>query len=201
MLKLKLVRNKLFSQLNVLFDLSSSLFSDIVFFADVIGKPKHQFMLKHKKIISTLYSLRDIFANTASDNDWLYYMFSIFCSPSYIGETTNITKRKTSHVSCSLHTKPTSLLYSQLHAIWINHFTFINIKVPPYLRLPLEKLLIQWFSPSLNTQHNSDFKTNISVDPTIPLVLKKALTNFKSSSTHSSASYNINCDNFNIHIQ
>ena len=151
-------------------------------------------MLKHKKIISTLYSLHDIFANTASDNDWLYYMFSIFCSPAYIGETTNITKRKTSHVSCSLHTKPTSLLYSSLHAIGINHFTFINIKVPPYLRLPLEKLLIQWFSPSLNTQHNSDFKTNISVDPTIPLVLKKALTNFKSSSTHSSASYNINCE-------
>ena len=125
-------------------------------------------MLKHKKIISTLYSLRDIFANTASDNDWLYYMFSIFCSPSYIGETTNITKRKTSHVSCSLHTKPTSLLYSSLYAIGINHFTFINIKVPPYLRLPLEKNIIQWFSPSLNTQHNSDFKTNISADPTIP---------------------------------
>ena len=156
-------------------------FSDIVFFADVIGKPKHQFMLKHKKIISTLYSLCDIFADTALDNDWLYYMLSVFCSPSYIGETTNMMKRKTSHVSCSLHTKPTALLYSLLHAIGMNHFTFISIKVPPYLRLPLEKILIQWFSLSLNTQHNSDFKTNISVDPTIPLVLKKALTNFKSS--------------------
>jgi hypothetical protein len=65
MLKLKLVHNKLFSQLNVLFDLSSSLFSDIVFFTDVNGKPKHQFM----RNISTLYLLCDIFADITSVND------------------------------------------------------------------------------------------------------------------------------------
>ena len=137
-----------------------------------------------------------MFQETASESDWPYFMFSIFCSPSYIGHTTNIDKRRTSHTTCSLLTKQTSWLYCALHAIGIEHYTFLCIKVPPYLRIPLERFLIHWFKPSLNTQHNSDFKSNILHDPTIPIVLKSALIKFKSSSVHSRGTYNINFDIF-----
>ena len=180
----------------MLFNLSVHLFCDIVFFTDTVGQSRRKYMVKHKKIISTLYSLRDMFQDTASESDWLYYMFSIFCSPAYIGHTSNIYKRKISHVSCSRQCKPTSHLYFHLNAIGIEHFTFLSVRVPPYLRVPLEKFLIQWFKPSLNTQHNSDFQSNISADPMIPHILKSALTKFKNSSPYSSSSYNINSDKF-----
>ena len=79
---------------------------------------------------------------------------------------------------------------------WYRTFHISFRQVPPYLHVPLEKFLIQWFKPSLNTQHNSDFQSNISADPMIPHVLKSALTKFKYSSPHSLFSYNINSGKF-----
>ena len=196
MIKHKLISKKLFTQLNIMFDLSVNLFCDIVLFTDIIGVRKRRYMQKHKRIIRTFYTLRDIFQESASESDWLYFMFSIFCSPSYIGHTSIIVKRRNSHTSCSLLTKQTSRLYCTLHAIGMEHFTFLCIKIPPYLCIPLERILIKWFKPSLNTQHNSDFKSNILHDPTIPNILKSALTNFKGTSVHSSGHYNINSDLF-----
>ena len=130
MLAHQLIRNRLLFQLNTLFDLTSNLFCDIVLFTTLCNKNKQKFLQKHKNIILTFYSLRDQFQQGASDNDYLYFMFSIFCSPSYIGHTSNIDKRRTSHTSCSLNIKPISFLYYKLHAIGIEHFTFCISKPP-----------------------------------------------------------------------
>ena len=81
MIKHRLISNRLFTQLNVMFDLSVNLFCDIVFFTDIVGTSKRRYMQKHKRIIQTFYSIRDMFHESASESDWLYYMFSIFCSP------------------------------------------------------------------------------------------------------------------------
>ena len=84
---------------------------------------------KTQNIILTFYSLHDLFQD-ASENDNLYFVFSIFCSPSYIGHTSYIDKRRTSHTSCSLNIKHTSFLYYKLHAIGAEHFTFCTLKSP-----------------------------------------------------------------------
>ena len=131
MLKHQLIANRLFPQLNILFELTSNLFCDIVLFTDISCSFFQKYMQKHNRIIQTFYSLRDSFQNSASENDEIYFMFSIFCSPSYIGHTSNIKKRRNSHTACSLQIKQTSWLYSKLHAIGIEHFTFLHIKVPP----------------------------------------------------------------------
>ena len=91
-----------------------------------------------------------------------------------------------------------SFLYSIVHSIGIEHFTFLctPIPVPRYLRKPLEHQLISWFKPSLNTLHNSNFKSDIYSNPSIPDILKSAVIAFKSSNPHSLSSYNINSPNF-----
>ena len=90
----------------------------------------------------------------------------------------------------------TSLLYSVLHSIGIEHFTFLHTPIPPFLCKPLEHQLISWFKPSLNSLHNSDFKSNIFSNPSIPGILKQAVISFKSSNPRSTAPYNINSPNY-----
>ena len=98
------------------------------------------------------------------------------------------------------HLKPpsSSVLYSILHSIGIEHFTFLTTPIPPYLRKPLEHQLISWFKPSLNSLHNSTFKSNVFSNPSIPDILKSAVIDFKSSNPKSLASYNINSSTFKV---
>ena len=101
-------------------------------------------------------------------------------------------RRILSHTSNSRSKHSTSYLYSILHTIGIEHFTFLYVPVPPFLRKALEKQLIHWFKPSLNMQHKGDFKSNIVQDPSIPPALKPALISFKQTHPTCQASYNIN---------
>ena len=101
-------------------------------------------------------------------------------------------RRILSHTSNSRSKHSTSYLYSILHTIGIEHFTFLYVPVPPFLRKALEKQLIHWFKPSLNMQHKGDFKSNIVQDPSIPPALKPALISFKQTHPTCEASYNIN---------
>ena len=98
-------------------------------------------------------------------NSYLYYIFSIFCYHGYIGETMDMLFRILSHTSNSRTKHSTSYLYSILHTIGIEHFTFLYVLVPPFLCKALEKQLIHWLKPSLNTQHKGDFKSNVVQDP------------------------------------
>ena len=128
-------------------------------------------MCKHEKIIHLFYSLREKYESDPScQNSYLYYIFSIFCCHGYIGETMDIFRRILSHTNNSTTKYNTSYLYSILHTIGIEHFTFLYTPVPSFLCKALEKQLIHWFKPSLNTQHKNDFKSNVLQDPSIPSV-------------------------------
>ena len=59
MLKHQLIVNRLFSQLNILFDLASNLFCDIVLFTDISCSSFQKYMQKHNRIIKTFYSLHN----------------------------------------------------------------------------------------------------------------------------------------------
>ena len=131
-----------------------------------------------------------------SNNSFLYYIFSVFCKHSYIGETIDMIRRKLLHTRQASKSYHSSFLYSILHSIGIEHFTFLCTPIPHYLRKPLEHQLISWFKPSLNTLHNSNFKSDIYSNPSIPDILKSAVIAFKSSNPHSLSSYNINSPNF-----
>ena len=109
-------------------------------------------MLKHEKIIKLFYSLKEKYKDDPTcANSYLYYIFSIFCKHGYIGETMDILRRKLSHTSNSSKKYSHSFLYSTLHSLGIEHFTFLYTPIPTYLRKALEHQLISWFKPSLHT--------------------------------------------------
>ena len=105
-------------------------------------------------------------------------------------------RRKLSHTHHASNPKSLSFLYSVLHSIGIEHFTFLSTPIPAYLRKPLEHQLISWFNPSLNSLHNSNFKSNTYSNPSIPDILKSAVVSFKSSNPHSCTLNNINSPNY-----
>ena len=107
-------------------------------------------------------------------------------------------RRKLSHTSNSSKKYSHSFLYSTLHSLGIEHFTFLYTPIPTYLRKALEHQLISWFKPSLNTLHNSDFKSNVLENPSIPPVLKSAVISFKKSHPVVLNSYNINSPTFRV---
>ena len=90
-------------------------------------------------------------------------------------------RRKLSHTRQASKSYHFSFLYSILHSIGIEHFTFLCTPIPHYLRKPLEHQLISWFKPSLNILHNSNFKSDIYSNPSIPDILKSALQSLPSS--------------------
>ena len=147
------------------------LYCDIVFYSNLTSPAPKDYMCKHEKIIHLFYSLSET--------------MEIFC-------------RILSHTNNSTTKYNTSYLYSILHTIGIEHFTFLYTPVPSFLCKALEKQLIHWFKPSLNTQHKNDFKSNVLQDPMIPLVLKPALISFKQLHPAYNASYNINSASFKM---
>ena len=180
-----------------LFNLTCPLFCDIVTFHNLTSPTPRNFFVKHEKIIKLFRSLQEKYASDPTcANSTLYYIFSIFCKHSYIGETMDFIRRELDHTMNSTKQFHTSFLYSVLHSIGIEHFTFLHTPIPPFLRKPLEHQLISWFKPSLNSLHNSDFKSNIFSNPSIPGILKQAVISFKSSNPRSTAPYNINSPNY-----
>ena len=88
----KLILSKNNDDILTLFDLTSPLYCDIVLFHNIDSPHPKDFFIKHGKIIKLFYSLRDQYNNDPScANSFLYYIFSVFCKHSYIGETIDIT--------------------------------------------------------------------------------------------------------------
>ena len=50
MLQHKLINNKLYQQVDMLFNLSVNFFCDIVFFTDTVDQSRYKYMIKHKKV-------------------------------------------------------------------------------------------------------------------------------------------------------
>ena len=195
----RLISTKSSGEIKILFDLTCFLYCDIVFYSNLTSPAPKDYMRKHEKIIHLFYSLREKYESDPScQNSYLYYIFSIFCCHGYIGETMDIFRRILSHTNNSTTKYNTSHLYSIFHTIGIEHFTFLYTPVPSFLCKALEKQLIHWFKPSLNTQHKNDFKSNVLQDPSIPSVLKPALISFKQLHPACNASYNINSASFKM---
>ena len=149
----RLIAMKSSGEIKILFDLMCFLYCDIVFYSNLTSPAPKDYMRKHEKVIKLFYSLREKYGNDPlCQNSYLYYIFSIFCYHGYIGETMDMLRRILSHTSNSRSKHSTSYLYSILHTIGIEHFTFLYVPVPPFLRKALEKQLIHWFKPSLNMQ-------------------------------------------------
>ena len=195
----RLISTKSSGEISALYDLNCYLFCDIVFYSNLTSPTPKSYMLKHEKIIKLFYSLKEKYKDDPTcANSYLYYIFSIFCKHGYIGETMDILRRKLSHTSNSSKKYSHSFLYSTLHSLGIEHFTFLYTPIPTYLRKALEHQLISWFKPSLNTLHNSDFKSNVLENPSIPPVLKSAVISFKKSHPVILNSYNINSPTFRV---
>ena len=126
-----------------LYTLTCPLFCDIVQFHVIDSPNPKDFFLKHEKVINLFYSLREKYKDDPScSNSFLYYIFSVFCKHSYIGETMNMARRELDHTKNSSKTPFSSVLYSILHSIGIEHFTFLTTPIPIYLHKPLEHQLI-----------------------------------------------------------
>ena len=193
MLMKKLIISKDNAGIVTLYELMYPLFCDIVIFHVLVSPKPKNFFVKHEKIITLFRSLQEKYKDDPScANSFLYYIFSIFCKHSYIGETMDMIRRKLEHTKSSCKEHPTSFLYSILHSIGIEHFTFICTPIPPFLRKPLEHQLISWFKPSLNSLHNSNFKSDVFSNPSIPDILKTAVITFKATNSRCLATYNIN---------
>ena len=77
------------------FNLTCPLFGDIVTFYNLTSLTPRIFFIKHGKIIKLFNTLQEKYASDQScANSYLYYIFSIFCKHSYIGETINFIRRE-----------------------------------------------------------------------------------------------------------
>ena len=82
-----------------LYSLTCPLFCDIVQFHVIDSPNPKDFFLKHEKVINLFYSLREKYKDDPScSNSFLYYIFSVFCKHSYIGETMNMARRELDHI-------------------------------------------------------------------------------------------------------
>ena len=112
------------TNITTLFSLSCPLFCDIVTFHNLTSPDPRDFFVKNGKIIKLFRSLQEKYKDDLScSNSYLYYIFSIFCKHSYIGETKDIFRRVLEKI-------PTSFLYSVLHSIGIENFTFLHTLFP-----------------------------------------------------------------------
>ena len=98
MLMKKLIILKDNAGIVTLYELMYPLFCDIVIFHVLVSpKPKNLFV-KHGKIISLFCALQEKYKDDPScANSFLYYIFSIFCKHSYIGQTMDMIRRKLEH--------------------------------------------------------------------------------------------------------
>ena len=122
-----------------LFHITSCLFNDIVEGAN-LNENVRSYMVKHRNILTVFKNLSENFKNEDEEslqNSWLYYMFSVFCHHGYVGQTQDMDRRKSNHVSRAQDPNQSSLLFFVLRTIGIEHFTFFCIRVPANLRKPL----------------------------------------------------------------
>ena len=94
----KLILTKRNDDIVTLYELTCPLYCDIVQFHIINSPHPKDFFIKHGKIIKLFYSLREKYRDDPScENMFLFYIFSVFCKHSYIGETIDMICRKLSH--------------------------------------------------------------------------------------------------------